>query len=138
MGQVLRRGRKENRAAIYVMVDGTQKMAMEEVGFVRVEERDFKVSPVYVFTLHRSLFNYTGDNRLLGRDPKVNVIGRFARATLEQDIEGYMVFMANVVQGWTKEEITVYISPLRRKLRSVKLHPFYRQTAIWGQKPETS
>lgn len=62
-------------------------------------------------------------------------IGRYAQATLEQDIEGYVLFMANTVEGWTKEEVEVYISMLRRELRQGKMHPYYHQKVVWAQKP---
>lgn len=62
-------------------------------------------------------------------------IGRYAQATLEQDIEGYVLFMANTVEGWTNEEVEVYISMLRRELRQGKMHPYYHQKVVWAQKP---
>jgi len=68
------------------------------------------------------------------KDLKMKEIGAYAKATLEQDIEGYVLFMANVM-GWKKDEISVYIAHLRRELRSSKFHPLYRQRVVWGRKP---
>lgn len=62
-------------------------------------------------------------------------MGRFAKLTLESDIEGYVLFMANTI-GWTREEIQIYIAHLRREVRSGKFHAFYRQKVVWGRKPE--
>lgn len=70
------------------------------------------------------------------KDPKMKEIGKYAQATIEQDIEGYVLFMANTVEGWTKEEVEVYISMLRRELRQGNMHPYYWQKVVWAQKPK--
>ena len=44
--------------------------------------------------------------------------------------------MASVMEGWTTEEIQVYIATLRREVRSGNYHPYYRQKVVWGRKPE--
>lgn len=44
--------------------------------------------------------------------------------------------MANMVLGWTKEEVSVYCAQLRREIRSGKFHPFYRQRVVYARKPE--
>ncbi|KAG9498600.1 hypothetical protein J7337_009408 [Fusarium musae] len=101
-----------------IVEDGVQRSAMEKAGFVKIEERDFKV-PIGGWP----------------RDPKTKEIGKYAQATLEQDIEGYVLFMANTVEGWTRAEVQVYISMLRRELRQGTMHPYYRQKVVWAQKP---
>ncbi|KAK7416176.1 hypothetical protein QQX98_005373 [Neonectria punicea] len=102
-------GRKIGRS-FTIVEDGVQKKSMEDAGFV----------PIGGWP----------------KNPKHKEIGRFAQATLEQDIEGYVLFMANTVEGWTREEVEVYISLLRRELASRKMHPYYLQKAIWAKKPE--
>jgi len=62
-------------------------------------------------------------------------IGEFTQLTLEQDAEGYMLFLANTL-GWSREEIMVYLAMFRREVRSRKYHPYYRQKVVWGRKPE--
>ncbi|KAF5969528.1 methyltransferase [Fusarium coicis] len=101
-----------------IVEDGVQRSAMEKAGFVNLEERDFKV-PIGGWP----------------RDPKMKEIGKYAQATLEQDIEGYVLFMANTVEGWTRAEVEVYISMLRRELRRGTMHPYYQQKVVWAQKP---
>ncbi|KAK1767868.1 S-adenosyl-L-methionine-dependent methyltransferase [Phialemonium atrogriseum] len=109
-------GRKMGRS-FTVVKDGTQRKAMEEAGFVDIEEANLK-------------------NPLGGwpRDPKLSEIGKYTQLALEQDIEGTVLFMANSV-GWTKMEIGVYIAHLRRELRSRKFHPYFWQKVVWGRKP---
>lgn len=65
-------------------------------------------------------------------------MGLCAQATLEQDVEGYVLFMAHVMEGWKIEEIRAYITELIRELRSGKSHGYYRLKAVWGRKPEST
>lgn len=61
-------------------------------------------------------------------------MGRFAQFGLEKDSEGFVLFMAHTL-GWTRDEILVYISHLRREMRSEKHHAYYNQKVVWGRKP---
>ncbi|KAK1763691.1 S-adenosyl-L-methionine-dependent methyltransferase [Phialemonium atrogriseum] len=111
-------GRKLGRT-FTVIDDKVQRKAMEEAGFVDIEEWDCKV-PIGGWA----------------QDPKLKEIGQYAQLSLEQDSEGWVLFMANVMVGWSKEEIQVYTTQLRREIRSGKKHAFYRQRVVWGRKPE--
>lgn len=62
-------------------------------------------------------------------------IGELAQLTLLSDIEGYVLFMANVMSTWSREEVQIYAAQLRREIRSGKLHGYYRQRCAWGRKP---
>ncbi|KAF5544580.1 methyltransferase [Fusarium napiforme] len=118
-GKFFIEGGKKIGRSFTIVEDGVQRSAMEKAGFVNLEERDFKV-PIGGWA----------------KDPKLKEIGKYAQATLEQDIEGYVLFMANTVEGWTKAEVEVYISMLRRELRQGTMHPYYRQKVVWAQKPK--
>lgn len=69
------------------------------------------------------------------RDKKLKEIGHWAQTALESDIEGYVLFIANVIVGWSREEILVYIAQLRREIRSSKHHSYFKLKAVWGRKP---
>lgn len=69
------------------------------------------------------------------KDPVKREIGEWAQLTLLSDIEGYVLFMANVMSTWSREEIQIYAAQLRREIRSGKLHGYYRQRCVWGRKP---
>ncbi|KAF4500228.1 hypothetical protein FAGAP_3561 [Fusarium agapanthi] len=118
-GKFFVEGGKKIGRSFTIVEDGVQRSAMEKAGFVNLEERDFKV-PIGGWP----------------KDSKMKEIGKYAQATLEQDIEGYVLFMANTVEGWTKEEVEVYISMLRRELRQGTMHPYYWQKVVWAQKPK--
>ncbi|KAI1314041.1 S-adenosyl-L-methionine-dependent methyltransferase [Xylaria venustula] len=68
-------------------------------------------------------------------DPKYKEIGQYARLALEQDIEGFIMYMWTTVLGWTREEIAVYAAHLRRELRSPNFHAYYPQRVVVGRKP---
>jgi hypothetical protein len=68
------------------------------------------------------------------KDPKLRDMGRFSRYTLEQDIEGYILYVAHL-QGWSRDEVTIYAARLRRELRNLNIHGFFRVRVVWGRKP---
>ncbi|RSL41968.1 hypothetical protein CEP53_012453 [Fusarium sp. AF-6] len=111
-------GKKLNRT-FEILDKDLQKKGMEEAGFVDIQIWDFK-APIGGWA----------------EDPRLKEIGQFAQAALEQDYEGYVLFMANMVLGWSKGEVSTYCAQLRREIRSSKFHPFYRQRVVYGRKPE--
>lgn len=52
----------------------------------------------------------------------------------EQDAEGTVMFMATTL-GWTRKEVAVFLAHFRREIRTKKVHGFFRQRVVWGQKP---
>ncbi|KAG5661821.1 hypothetical protein KAF25_004060 [Fusarium avenaceum] len=109
-------GRKLGRP-FTIFEEGIQKAAMREVGFVDIEERDFK-NPVGGWP----------------KDPKQRDIGQYTQAAFEQDAKGTVLHMATSL-GWTEREITVFVAHLKRDIRSPKIHSYYRQKVVWGRKP---
>ncbi|KAK1479811.1 methyltransferase domain-containing protein [Colletotrichum cuscutae] len=110
-------GRKMGRT-FRVLDENLQRTSMEDAGFESITEWNNKAP--------------------IGNWPKDEVkkeIGEWAQLTLLSDIEGYVLFMANVMSTWSREEIHIYAAQLRREIRSGKLHGYYRQRAVWGQKP---
>ncbi|KAJ4265100.1 hypothetical protein NW762_005346 [Fusarium torreyae] len=136
-GKFFVEGGKKIGRSFTIVEDEVQRKAMEKAGFVNLEERGFKVG--YSDRTERDVCLRCLLQVPIGGWPKhakQKEIGRYAQATLEQDIEGYVLFMANTVEGWTKEEVEVYISLLRRELRAGKMHPYYKQKVVWAQKPK--
>ncbi|OBS27835.1 hypothetical protein FPOA_01778 [Fusarium poae] len=111
-------GRKLNRTFEIIDKD-LQKKGMEEAGFVDIQVWDFK-APIGGWP----------------KDPRLKEIGQFAQAALEQDYEGYVMYMANMVLGWSRDDVVLYCAQLRKEVRSGKFHPFYRQRVVYGRKPE--
>ncbi|KAK7418038.1 hypothetical protein QQX98_004177 [Neonectria punicea] len=116
-GKIFIEGAKKLGTSFTVVQDDVQKRAMEEAGFADIQEFDFK-TPLGGWP----------------KDESLRELGRYAQLTIESDIEGYVLFMANTLE-WSKDEIQVYIAHLRREIRSGKHHGYWRQKAVWGRKP---
>ncbi|KAK1767402.1 S-adenosyl-L-methionine-dependent methyltransferase [Phialemonium atrogriseum] len=99
-------GGKKLGQTFLVVDEGIQRKAMEAAGFVDIQERNIK-TPVGGWP----------------DDPKMREIGQYAQLVLEEDSEGYVLFLANA-QGWSKEEVIH--------------HGYYRQKVVWGRKPDSS
>ncbi|KAM0430082.1 hypothetical protein ACHAPT_006088 [Fusarium lateritium] len=102
-----------------ILHEDLARKAMEEAGFVDIESRDFK-APVGAWP----------------KDKNMREIGQFAQVALEQDIEGYVLGVAGLARGWSKDEVAVYCAKLRREIRSLKQHAYYRVRIVYGRKPE--
>jgi len=68
------------------------------------------------------------------QDPKLKEVGLFSQLVIEQDPEGYVLFMTNTL-GWSREQILSYIAVLKKEVRSGKCQPYYKQKVVWGRKP---
>ncbi|KAH7324204.1 S-adenosyl-L-methionine-dependent methyltransferase [Stachybotrys elegans] len=111
-------GRKIGRPFTIIDEDLQQK-GMEAAGFVDVTTWDFK-APIGGWP----------------KDPKLKEMGLYSQAAMEQDYEGFVLYMANMILGWSMEEVRVYCSQLRREMRSGKAHPYCRVRVVYGRKPE--
>ena len=110
-------GRKTGRS-FSVVDDGLQNEAMEAAGFVDIQERWINVP--------------SGG---WPSDPKLKEIGQYSQMALLSDVEGFIVFFT-LILGWSREQVQVYIAHLRRELKSLKHHVYYKQKVVWGRKPE--
>ncbi|EGU86872.1 hypothetical protein FOXB_02582 [Fusarium oxysporum f. sp. conglutinans Fo5176] len=118
-GKFFIEGGKRLGRTFTILDDDLQKQGMEDAGFTDIQTRDFKL-PIGSWP----------------KDPKMQEIGNFAFAAMDQDLEGFVLYMASVVLGWSQDEVTVYCSQLRRELRSGKYHPYCRLRLVYGRKPE--
>ncbi|KAI0400117.1 S-adenosyl-L-methionine-dependent methyltransferase [Xylaria palmicola] len=110
-------GRKFGRT-FRPLEDDLQIKAMEAAGFVDIK----------VYNMKTTIGPWAAD-------AKHKEIGQYARLALEQDIEGFIMYMWTSVLGWTREEIAVYAAHLRRELRSPHYHAYYPQRVVVGRKP---
>ncbi|KAJ4423997.1 hypothetical protein N0V82_001244 [Gnomoniopsis sp. IMI 355080] len=117
-GRFFEEGGRVMGRTFMVIDEGIQRKAMEEAGFVDIHEWEFQ-APVGSWP----------------EDERLRRIGHLSQAALESDIEGYVLFIANVIAGWSREEILVYIAQLRREIRSGKHHASFKVKAVWGRRP---
>ncbi|KAM6530293.1 hypothetical protein FALCPG4_008419 [Fusarium falciforme] len=117
-GKIFVEGGNKMGRPFTVVEDELQNKALEKAGFVDIQEKKHK-SPIGSWP----------------KDEKLREIGQYAQLSMEQDFEGLILFMTNVLGGWSREEIQVYITHLRREIRSGKKHGWYWQKVVWARKP---
>ncbi|KAJ4168583.1 hypothetical protein NW754_010501 [Fusarium falciforme] len=117
-GKIFVEGGSKMGRPFTVVEDELQNKALEKAGFVDIQEKKHK-SPIGSWP----------------KDEKLREIGQYAQLSMEQDFEGLILFMTNVLGGWSREEIQVYITHLRREIRSGKKHGWYWQKVVWARKP---
>ncbi|OTA57427.1 S-adenosyl-L-methionine-dependent methyltransferase [Hypoxylon sp. EC38] len=120
-GKVFTEAGKKFGRTFSVVEEGLQRKGMEAAGFEIIEEIDMK-TPLGPWPA----------------DETQKLIGQYNRLAIEQDVEGFLMYMWTMVMGWTKEEIQVYAAHLRRELRSPNIHAYYPQKLVIGRKPETA
>ncbi|KAK3340120.1 S-adenosyl-L-methionine-dependent methyltransferase [Neurospora tetraspora] len=92
--------------------------AMKEAGFVNIVVKDYKV-PIGQWST----------------DKKLNEVGLYFHAVMNQDLEGVLAFMFGKVMGWTKEEIANYIKHLKKEINNKDIHGYFVYRNVYGQKP---
>ncbi|KAI0881363.1 S-adenosyl-L-methionine-dependent methyltransferase [Annulohypoxylon maeteangense] len=120
-GKVFTEAGKKFGRSFSVVEDGLQVEAMKKAGFEIIQEENLK-TPLGPWPA----------------DENEKQIGLYNRLAIEQDVEGFLMYMWTMVMGWTKEEIQVYAAHLRRELRSPNIHAYYPQRVVIGRKPERS
>ncbi|KAK3313025.1 S-adenosyl-L-methionine-dependent methyltransferase [Apodospora peruviana] len=118
-GKVFFEGGRKLGRPFTVLEDDLQRKGMEAAGFVNINVWDFKCP-------------LTG----WPKDKKLQEMGLYSQLALEQDVEGYVLYMWSQVMGWSNDEIHVYIAHLRKQLRDKNVHAFFRMRVVYAQKPE--
>ncbi|KAI4865749.1 S-adenosyl-L-methionine-dependent methyltransferase [Hypoxylon rubiginosum] len=104
-----------------ILTEDTQRKGIEAAGFVDITVKDIKVP----------MGSWPADSRL-------KEIGQWAQYTLEQDLEGFVMFMWNTVLGRSLEEMQVFLAGYRRELRTRSIHAYLPQRVVYARKPETA
>ncbi|KAF5023095.1 hypothetical protein F66182_4852 [Fusarium sp. NRRL 66182] len=118
-GEVFEEGGRRAGRSFSIIQEDTQRRSMEEAGFVNIHVEDLK-APVG---------GWHAEQRL-------KQVGHYMQAALERDYEGYLLFLACELLGWTEDQVRVFCAQLRREVRSGQHHPYFKQRIVYGQKPE--
>ncbi|KAI5464511.1 S-adenosyl-L-methionine-dependent methyltransferase [Mariannaea sp. PMI_226] len=110
-------GAKEMGSTFTVVDDDLQVHSMQEVGFEDIKVTEKKI-PIGGWA----------------NDTKLHQIGRFVQMSLEEDIEGYIQYMAGLL-GWSDDQVTVYCAKLRNEIRSGHHHAWFRYKVVYGRRP---
>ncbi|KAM5347371.1 hypothetical protein ACJ41O_010376 [Fusarium nematophilum] len=116
-GQIFFEGGRRLQRPFSILEDKLQTEGMKEAGFVNIDEEDIKV-PIGGWP----------------QDSKLKEAGQYFQAAILQDIEGTLMFIANLL-GWSKAEIDVFGAHYRREIKSKKIHGYFLQKVVWAQKP---
>ncbi|KAK4239582.1 Phosphomethylethanolamine N-methyltransferase [Achaetomium macrosporum] len=102
-----------------VVGEGLVQDAFRKAGFEEITEWEFKC-PIGGWP----------------KNEKLKEIGLYALAGIDQDIEGWILFVWAQVMGWSKEQVAVYIAHLRKQLRDTNVHGYALMRCVYGRKPE--
>ncbi|KAL4900133.1 hypothetical protein BDW74DRAFT_188678 [Aspergillus multicolor] len=94
------------------------KDRMTKAGFVDVVERRFKI-PIGGWA----------------SDPRMKQLGLYNRLLWEEGIEGWSMYLLTAILKWSREEVEVYLSRMRKGLRSPRIHAYQECTVVYGRKP---
>ncbi|KAF5251728.1 hypothetical protein FANTH_3338 [Fusarium anthophilum] len=118
-GEVFEEGGQRAGRSFSMIREDVQRRSMEEAGFVNIHVVDLK-APVGGWHT----------------EERLKQVGQYMQAALERDYEGYLLFLACELLGWTEEQVRALCTQLRREIRSGQHHPYFRQRIVYGQKPE--
>lgn len=79
----------------------------QEAGFVDVHEEVFKL-PINSWP----------------KDPQFKLIGRFWAQCITSGLQGFSLHLFTRFLGWTKEEIEVYLAPVRQSVQDRSVHGY--------------
>ncbi|KAK0725557.1 S-adenosyl-L-methionine-dependent methyltransferase [Lasiosphaeris hirsuta] len=116
--KVFKEGGKKFSRTFMVTEEDLQRKGIEAAGFINQEVWDYKI-PV----------NGWSEN------PKDKELGMYAQLAVEQDIEGYILYMWSQVMGWSAKEIQVFVAHFRSQLRDRSCHAYFSVRCVHAQKP---
>lgn len=69
------------------------------------------------------------------RDPKHKELGRWAHENFRLACEGMSLALLTRVEGWSVEEVQVFLAKLRGDLQNRKYHAYWNFWVTYGRKP---
>ncbi|KAJ8120985.1 hypothetical protein O1611_g10219 [Lasiodiplodia mahajangana] len=99
--------------------DGAISASFKKVGFVEVHSRTFKL-PATPWP----------------QDQKMQQLGAFSRLAMEQDLDGYAMYLFTNALGWSEQQVTVFLARVRKEMRDLRIQPYFLIEVVYGRKPE--
>lgn len=81
----------------------------QQAGFVDVQEEVFKI-PINGWP----------------KDPRFKMVGRFWADSLVQGLQGFCLALFTRVWGWSKDEVEVYLVPVRQAIMDRNVHAYHK------------
>ncbi|KAM0544534.1 hypothetical protein ACHAPJ_011751 [Fusarium lateritium] len=115
-------GGKKLGLSFTVIEDGIQETGIRNAGFEDVNVITYK-APVGAWA----------------KDKKLAEVGRYTQLTLENDMEGYTLFLWTNVLGWPKDEYQTFLMGMRKVLRNTaNIHIYCKYKYVYGQRKVTA
>ncbi|KAG6071978.1 hypothetical protein E4U16_005729 [Claviceps sp. LM84 group G4] len=111
-GELFREAGKVSNRPFFV--EEIQKQAFDEAGFV--EKRVIPIGP-------------------WAKDRKFAEVGRYSRAAMENDLQGYTQMLWQNLQR-PVEEYHVWLATMRKAMRNPKVHGYAMAQVVYGRKPK--
>ncbi|KAG6071168.1 hypothetical protein E4U16_006305 [Claviceps sp. LM84 group G4] len=99
--------------------------------------------PFFVHDLQRKALDEAGfvDQHVIpigpwAQDRKLAEVGRIARATLENDFEGYTQMLWHNVLQRPADDYNVWLATMYKAIRNPKVHSYMISLVVYGRKPE--
>ncbi|KAF5563033.1 methyltransferase [Fusarium napiforme] len=102
----------------FLQQEALQERSITEAGFTDVRIFDYKL-PVGGWTSNRKLFE----------------LGEYVRLTLENDLEGYTLYIWHNVLNWPRDEYPQFLAAMRKAICSRKVHGYMMVRYVYGRKP---
>lgn len=105
-------------APFTVVADDLQRKAVTAAGYVEMESKTMKI-PTSGWA----------------RDPTLAEVGRIVHAALDNDAEGYTLFLWHSVLKWPEDEYRPFLAAVRKALRDRRVHAYMVVRSVWAKKP---
>ncbi|KAI1738248.1 S-adenosyl-L-methionine-dependent methyltransferase [Xylaria scruposa] len=99
--------------------DGSILVSFKKAGFVDVHSRTFKL-PATPWP----------------KDQGLRQLGAFSQLAMEQDLDGYAMYLFTNALGWSEQQVTVFLARVRKEMRDLRIQPYFLVEAVYGRKPE--
>ncbi|KAI0509601.1 S-adenosyl-L-methionine-dependent methyltransferase [Xylaria bambusicola] len=107
-----------NKRSMSMVDDGKRLEDFKKAGFVNAQSRRFKL-PATPWA----------------KDHKMQQLGAFSQLAMEQDLDGYAMFLFTNALGWSPQQVTVYLARMRKEMRDMRMQPYFIVESVYGQKP---
>ncbi|KAI1161684.1 S-adenosyl-L-methionine-dependent methyltransferase [Nemania serpens] len=98
--------------------DGSTPVSFKKAGFVDVRSRTFKL-PATAWP----------------KDPRLQQLGAFSQLAMEQDLDGYAMYLFTNALGWSAQQVTVFLARVRKEMRDLRIQPYFLIEVVYGRKP---
>ncbi|KAI0203357.1 S-adenosyl-L-methionine-dependent methyltransferase [Astrocystis sublimbata] len=98
--------------------DGMTPASLKKAGFTDIHSRTFKL-PCTPWP----------------KDQKLQQLGAFSRLAMEQDLDGYAMYLFTNALGWSEVQVTVFLARVRREMRDRRMQPYFLIECVYGRKP---